>query len=123
MVSPETVEYSAHAKAQSVSHSAQSIHRARFRLVVSVLALLLVFVFVEPFLAEWSDLFAEFPEAPLDSESAFGFRESDPDPVASMDRQGRALVAAPPVFAAGLERVQHLRRRTRWMPEPPAELT
>jgi len=85
--------------------------------VVSVRALLLVSVFVEQFLAAWSDLFAEFPEAPLDSGSAFGFRESDPDLVASSDRQGRASVAA---FAAGLERVQRLRQRTRWMPEPPA---
>ncbi len=80
-------------------------------------ALLLVFVFVEQFRAAWSDLFAAFPEAPLDSESAFGFRESGPDLVASLDRQGRASVA---VFAAGLERVQRLRQRTRWMPEPPA---
>ena len=80
-------------------------------------ALLLVSVFVEQFLAAWSDLFAEFPEALLDSESAFGFRESGPDLVASLDRQGRASVA---VFAAGLERVQRLRQRTQWMPEPPA---
>jgi len=74
-------------------------------------------VFVEQFLAAWSDLFAEFPEALLDSESAFGFRESDPDLAVSLDRQGPASVA---VFAAGLERVQRLRQRTRWMPEPPA---
>jgi hypothetical protein len=92
-----------------------SIHRARFRPEVSVLQL--ESVFVEPFPAVWSDLFAEFPEAPLDSASAFGFRESDPDLVVSLDRQGPASVA---VFAAGLERVQRLRQRTRWMPEPPA---
>ena len=83
-------------------------------------ALLLVSVFVEQFLAAWSDLFAEFPEAPLDSESAFGFRESGPDLVASLDRQGRASVVA---FAAGLARVQRSRQRTQLMPEPPAELT
>ena len=116
MVSPETVGCSARAKVRSIRW-VQSIHRARFRPVVSVRALLLVSVFVEQFLAAWSDLFAEFPEAPLDSGSAFGFRESDPDLVASSDRQGRASVAA---FAAGLERVQRLRQRTRWMPEPPA---
>jgi hypothetical protein len=119
MVSPETAGCSARAKAQSIRW-AQSIHRARFRPVVSVRALLLVFAFVEQFLAAWSDLFAEFPEAPLDSESAFGFRESGPDLVASLDRQGRASVVALPAFAAGLERVQRLRQRTRWMPEPPA---
>ena len=94
---------------------ARSIHRARFRTVVS--APQLVSVFVEQLLAARLDLFAEFPEARLDSGSAFGFRESDPDLVASSDRQGRASVAA---FAAGLERVQRLRQRTRWMPEPPA---
>jgi len=116
MVSPETAGCSARAKAQSIRW-AQSSHRARFRPGASVRALLLVSVFVEQFLAAWSDLFAEFPEAPLDSESAFGFRESGPDLVASLDRQGRASVA---VFAAGLERVQRLRQRTRWMPEPPA---
>ena len=116
MVSPETAGCLARAKAQSL-HQAQSIHRARFRTGVSVRALLPVSVFVEQFLAAWSDLFAEFPEAPLDSESAFGFRESGPDLVASLGRQGPASVA---VFAAGLERVQRLRQRTRWMPEPPA---
>jgi hypothetical protein len=99
-------------------HQAESwIHRARFQPVVSALALLLVSVFVEQFLAAWSDLFAEFPEAPLDSESAFGFRESGLVLVAELDRLGPASVA---VFAAGLERVQRLRQRTRWMPEPPA---
>jgi len=98
-------------------HQAESLRRARCRLAVSVRALLLVSVFVEQFLAAWSDLFAEFPEALLDSESAFGFRESGPDLVASLDRQGQASVA---VFAAGLERVQRLRQRTQWMPEPPA---
>ena len=77
MASPETAGCSALARVQSI-HWAESIHRERFRLVVSVRALLLVSVFVERFLAAWSDLFAEFPEAPLDSESAFGFRESDP---------------------------------------------
>jgi len=46
---------------------AESIHRARFRLAVSVQALLLVSVFVEQFLAARSDLFAAFPEAPQDS--------------------------------------------------------
>jgi hypothetical protein len=110
MVSPETAGYSARAKVQS-------IHRARFRPGVSVRVLLPVSVFVDQFLAAWSDLFAEFPEAPLDSESAFEFREWGPDLVASLDRQGRASVA---VFAAGLEQVQRLRQRTRWMPEPPA---
>ena len=59
-------------------HQAESLRRARCRLAVSVRALLLVSVFVEQFLAAWSDLFAEFPEAPLDSGLAFGFRESDP---------------------------------------------
>jgi len=117
MVSLETAGCSARAGAQSLHQAQSSIHRARFRLAVSVRALLLVSLFVEQFLAAWLDLFAEFPEAPLDSESAFGFRESGPDLVASLDRQGRASVAA---FAAGLERVQRLRQRTRWMPEPPA---
>ena len=94
---------------------ARSIHRARFRTVVSEPQL--VSVFVEQLLAARRDLFAEFPEARLDSGSAFGFRESDPDPVAVSDRQGPESVVA---FAAGLERVQRLRQRTRWMPEPPA---
>ena len=114
MASPETAGCSARAEAQSI-HWARSIHRARFRPVGS--APVLVSVFVELFLAAWLDLFAEFPEVPLDSESASACRESDPDLVASLDRQGPALVA---VFAAGLERVQRLRQRTRWMPEPPA---
>jgi len=120
MVSPETAECSARAEARSLRRAQSSIHRARFRPAVSVRALLLVSVFVEQFLAAWSDLFAEFPEALLDSESAFGFRESGPDLVASLDRQGRASVVALPAFAAGLERVQRLRQLTRWMPEPPA---
>jgi len=111
MASPEIAGCSARAKAQS-------IHRARCRPAVSVLVLRLVSVFGEQwFLAAQSDWFAEFPEAPLDSESAFGFRESDPVLVVSKDRQGQASVA---VFAAGLERVQCLRQRTQWMPEPPA---
>ena len=115
MVSPETAGCSARAKAQSLHQAQSSIHRARFRPVVSAPAP--ESVFVEQFLAAWSDSFAEFPEARLDSGSAFGFRESDPCLVASLDRPGPASVAA---FAAGLERVQRLRQRTRWMPEPPA---
>jgi len=86
--------------------------------VALALALLPVSVFGEQwFLVAQSDWFAEFPEAPLDSESASVFRESDPVLVALLDRQGQASVV---VFAAGLERVQRLRQRTRWMPEPPA---
>jgi hypothetical protein len=69
----------------------------------------LVSVFVEQLLAARRDLFAEFPEARLDSGSAFGFRESDPDLVVSSDRLGLASVAA---LCAGLERVQRLRQRT-----------
>jgi len=68
-------------------------------------------------LAAQSDLFAAFPVAPLDSGSASGFRESDPVLVVSVDRRGQASVVA---FAAGLDRVQRLRQRTRWMPAPPA---
>ncbi len=73
MVSPETAECSARAKARLLKAKAQSfrrvesIHRARFRPSVSVQALLLVSVFVEQFLAARSDLFAAFPEAPQDS--------------------------------------------------------
>jgi len=76
-----------------------------------------VSVFVEQWLAARSDLFAEFPVALPDSGSAVGYRESDPFLVAVLDRQGQASAAA---LTAGLERVQRLRQRTRWMPESPA---
>ena len=114
MVAPETAGCSVRAKAQSI-HWAQSIHPARYLPAVSAPGL--VSVVVEQFLAAWLDLFAEFPVARLDSASASVCRESGPDLVAELDRQGRASVAA---FAAGPERVQRLRQPTRWMPEPPA---
>ena len=97
---------------------ALSIRRTRFRPAVS--APRLVSVFVEQLLAARPDLFAEFPVALPDSGSAFGFRGSDPDLVVSSDRLGLASVAALAALTAGLERVQRLRQRTRWMPEPPA---
>ena len=111
MASPETAECLARAEAQS-------IHRARYRPAVSVLVLLSVFVVGELwFLAVRSDSLAEFPEALPDFGSAFVCRESDPVLVVLSDRQGQETVGA---FAAGPGRVQRLRQRTRWMPEPPA---
>lgn len=69
------------------------------------------------FLAAGSDLLAAFPEAPLDFGLATWCRESDPDLVASLDRQVPALVAASQSVPA---RVRRSLQRRGVMPESPA---
>jgi hypothetical protein len=82
-----------------------------------VTVLLPVFGDEQQFLAAGSDLFAAFPEAPMDSVPAWSFRESAPDPVVALDRQVLALVAALMLVPA---RVPRLFQRTQRLPEPPA---
>ena len=79
--------------------------------------LLPVFGDEQQFLAAGSDLFAAFPEAPMDSVPVWSFRESAPDPGVGWDHQVLALVAA---LMLVLARVPRLFQRTQRMPEPPA---
>jgi hypothetical protein len=81
------------------------------------MVLLPVFADEQQCLAAASDLFAAFPEAPMDSGPAWWFRESAPDPVVWSDRQVPVLVAALTVV---LVPVPRLFQRIQSMPEPPA---
>jgi len=94
-----------------------SIHPAHCLRQELVTVLLPVFADEQQFLAAGSDLFAAFPEAPMDSVPEWSFRESAPDPVVEWDRQAPALVAA---LTLVLARVPRLFQRTQRMPEPPA---